>query len=252
MRDRPKILIVDDDPQVLSVLEELLSRKDYLTVTADRGKKALDIIEREKIDLVLMDITLPDLDGIWLTRMLRQKHETRLIPIIMITAHTERDFRIKGIQAGADDFITKPLDREEILARIRTSLNLSYYRRELPEKKELETLIGEATDGIVVCSPDWKIEEANKNARESLDLPESEDINLLDYIYSGLSVSIPRKDLADLDRAHKTFYIFRKRTESEKPLCLLANLDVFKVPSGKPVSILLDLRIIDHADYPRG
>ncbi len=239
---KSRILVVDDDHEVVALLEKLLVKKGYEVIKAHSGEDALEIVATESLDLVILDITLPGVDGIWVTRRMRQDEKTRVIPIIIITGHQEKEYRIKGIEAGADDFITKPFDIDEVLARVRTSLNLSYYRTELREKEELDTLVKETVDGVIICSPDWLIEEINSSARDCLDIPQEKDINLLDYIFRDFSVSIDRNDLADLSVTHKTFYIVKRSTKDQKPVHLLANLDIFKVPSGEPSSILLDLR----------
>ncbi|MFC1643804.1 PleD family two-component system response regulator [Candidatus Omnitrophota bacterium] len=242
MKNTPRILVVDDDHALVDLLERLLVHKEYEVLKAYSGEEALKIVSEESVDLVLLDIELPGVDGIWVTRRLRQDEKTRMIPIIMITGHAEKEYKIKGIEAGADDFITKPVDIDEVLARVRTSLDLSYYRRQLHEKDELETLIKETIDGVVICSPDWIIEEMNDSAQKCLNLQQQKNTNLLDFIFSDFSVSVPRKELADMSLTHKTFYIIKKGTENQKPVYLLASLDIFRVPTGEPTSILLDLR----------
>jgi len=167
-----QILVVDDDPEIVSLLEKLLARTGYRVLKAYSGNEAMRIILEQPLDLIILDIILPDINGIWITRRIRQDEKTRMIPIIIITGHREKELRIKGIEAGADDFITKPFDIDEILARVRTSLNLSYYRRELHEKKEFDALIHETVDGVILCSADWTIEEMNASARECLNIQE--------------------------------------------------------------------------------
>jgi DNA-binding response OmpR family regulator len=242
MKDRSRILVVDDEVKNVELLEAILQPKGYDVVTASDGKECLEKLASEEIDMVLLDVMMPGADGFWVTRMIRQNEKTRLVPIVLITALREQEDRVKGIDAGADDFISKPFDKNEVLAKVRTSLNLSYYRRELHEKEEFEAVIREMTDGIVICSPDWMIETINNSARACLNVPEPRGLNLLNHIFENFNLSISRKGLSDLASGHRSFDIYVEETKTAKPLYLRANLDIFKVPSGEPSSILLTLR----------
>ncbi|MFH1665123.1 MAG: response regulator, partial [Candidatus Omnitrophota bacterium] len=241
MKDKARILVVDDEKSNVKLLEAILLAKGYEVVTASGGEECLEKLAREEIDMILLDVMMPGADGFWVTRRIRQDEKIRLVPVVLITALREKEDRIKGIDAGADDFISKPFDKEEVLARVRTSLDLSYYRRELHEKEEFEAVIREMTDGIVVCLPDWMIKEINTSARGCLDIAESRGVNLLDHIFGNFSLTVSRKELSDLDAEHRAFDIFREETEKVRPLYLRVNMDIFKIPSGEPSSILLTL-----------
>ena len=114
-----KILICDDDKDIVRALRIYLSTGDYQIFEAYTGREALDVMEREEIQLVLMDIMMPELDGISATEKLRQKSN---VPIILLTAKSESSDKILGLEAGADDYITKPFDPMEVLARVRSQL----------------------------------------------------------------------------------------------------------------------------------
>ncbi|MBL7129655.1 MAG: response regulator [Ignavibacteria bacterium] len=118
-----KILIIEDDPAVLFGLEELFKSENYTVVTVTNGKEGLNLALSSKPDLILLDINLPDLSGFDVCRKLR---ESKFInPIIMLTARTEQVDKVVGLEIGADDYITKPFDSREVIARVRAHLRRS-------------------------------------------------------------------------------------------------------------------------------
>lgn len=123
---RSKILIVDDEPFNVDYLEQELADLGYETSSAANGQEALDKVAADTPDLILLDVMMPVMDGFTVCRLLKEQEETRLIPIIIMTALDARADRITGIQAGVDDFLTKPVDEAELLARIETALKLKH------------------------------------------------------------------------------------------------------------------------------
>ncbi|HZT05827.1 MAG TPA: response regulator [Chloroflexota bacterium] len=130
---RAKILIVDDVPANIRMLEGILEPRGYAISTATNGREALDRITSDMPDLVLTDIVMPIMDGYDLCRKLRSAETTRLLPVIMITASGEQE-KLNTIDAGADDFIVKPLNRAELLARVRSLLRVKDYQDQLKAK----------------------------------------------------------------------------------------------------------------------
>lgn len=140
------ILCVDDIPQNLKLLEALLAPAGYKILEAERGEKALKIIQEKTPDLVLLDVMMPDMDGFEVIRKIREDEKLQLLPIILITALTAKEDRVKGINAGCDDFISKPVDKMELLAKISSLLKikayndlLSNYRNELESEVAIRT-----------------------------------------------------------------------------------------------------------------
>jgi len=132
LRQRPpKILVVDDKLDTLLLLRELLSSRDYEVITATDAEEAEDKVHSEKPDLVLLDVVMPGKSGYELCRELKDDPFTRLIPVVMITGLTARDDRVRGIEAGADDFLSKPLYPEELFARVKSLLKLKEFTDEL-------------------------------------------------------------------------------------------------------------------------
>src|SRR2546427_1717159 len=119
-----KILVVDDEVKNVKLLEALLLPRGYTVVKAYNGEEALQQVQQEQPDLILLDVMMPLLDGFEVCKRLKGNDETHLIPVVIMTALGQVEDRIKGIEAGADDFLTKPFNRDELLARIRTSLRL--------------------------------------------------------------------------------------------------------------------------------
>ncbi len=118
-----RILIVDDEPLNVDYLEQELDGHGFVTETATDGLEALERVAASPPDLVLLDVMMPRLDGISALRILREDPETRLIPVVLMTALNAVEDRVRGIEAGADDFLSKPVDDRELLARIRTALD---------------------------------------------------------------------------------------------------------------------------------
>jgi putative two-component system response regulator len=125
------ILVVDDKIDTVLLLRELLTSRGYRVVTASDAHEAQEALREGKPDLILLDVVMPGKSGYELCRELKADPTTRLIPIIMITGLTDREDRIRGIEAGADDFLSKPLYPEELFARVRSLLKLKEFTDEL-------------------------------------------------------------------------------------------------------------------------
>jgi DNA-binding response OmpR family regulator len=137
--ERCKILIVDDEPFNVDYLEQELEDLGYETVSASNGQEALEKVATQVPDLILLDVMMPVMDGFTVCRILKDHEATRLIPIVIMTALDAREDRIRGIKAGADDFLTKPVHQEELLARIETALKLKRtVDRKIGELRELK------------------------------------------------------------------------------------------------------------------
>jgi two-component system, OmpR family, alkaline phosphatase synthesis response regulator PhoP len=113
------VLVVDDERQIAEIARDYLEHAGYAVLTAGDGRDALDIVRAKRPDLVVLDIRLPNLDGLTLARTLRREQDT---PIIMLTARVEESDRLAGLEVGADDYITKPFSPRELVARVRAVL----------------------------------------------------------------------------------------------------------------------------------
>jgi len=164
-----KILIVDDEPFNVDYLEQELEDLGYTTVNARNGYEALDKVALEAPDLILLDVMMPLMDGLTVCRILKEDDETCLIPIVIMTALDGFDDRIKGIEAGADDFLIKPVNQRALLARIQTALRLKHtVEGRLSElrrtKDHFAKFVPEAVKRLVAANPEAP--ELAKHARD--------------------------------------------------------------------------------------
>jgi signal transduction histidine kinase len=134
------ILIVEDNPVALTLTRDLLEPEGYALVCCGDGQAALAAAEAHAPDLVLLDVMLPGMTGFDVCRHLRATPRLAEVPIVMLTALSDRASRLQGLRAGADDFLSRPVDREELLARIRTIMRLNRYRRLGEERRRFEAL----------------------------------------------------------------------------------------------------------------
>ncbi|HBA61216.1 MAG TPA: two-component system response regulator [Elusimicrobia bacterium] len=122
-----RILIVDDEDFNQELIQALLEPKGYEVVTADNGKQALEILAQKNIDLILLDINMPVMNGFEMCLLVKQDPRTRHIPVIMITSLESRDSRLKGMETGAEEFLHKPVDQAELLLRVGNILRAAEY-----------------------------------------------------------------------------------------------------------------------------
>jgi putative two-component system response regulator len=130
-RRKQSILVVDDNLVNAMLMKELLERRGYPTMAVQNAAAAEAEIRREAPDLILLDVVMPDKTGYELCRELKADSKTRLIPVVMITGLSDREDRLKGIEAGADDFLSKPISSEELFARVNSLLKLKEFTDEL-------------------------------------------------------------------------------------------------------------------------
>jgi len=132
-RYQPRILIVDDEPKNLKLLQAMLTPMNYDVVQAENGNDALSKIDRIDIDLVLLDVMMPELDGFETCRRMKTNPKTQMIPVVIVTALDDMNSKVKGIEAGADDFLTKPVNRLELVARTQSLIRLKMLHNSLTD-----------------------------------------------------------------------------------------------------------------------
>ena len=164
-----KILIVDDDPELLRLIAFPLHRAGYETLGATDGEEALAKARKEKPDLIILDIMLPELDGIEVCQRLRSNPETVTLPIIMLSALTSVDDKIKGLEAGADEYLTKPISPKEVVARVHAMLERTARLRQVQPREGGRVLgfIG-ATGGVGTTTATLNVAVALAEAHESV------------------------------------------------------------------------------------
>lgn len=122
---RQRIVVVEDEPDILEILRYNLEREDYAVNVFSRGDDALEEIRKNPPDLLLLDLMLPGMDGLEITRLLKRNRETARIPLIMLTAKDQEVDRIVGLELGADDYLTKPFSPREVVLRVKAVLRRS-------------------------------------------------------------------------------------------------------------------------------
>lgn len=132
--ETPLILIVDDEPDNLEVLESRLIRRNYRVISADRGAKALKLLEEVEPDLILLDVIMPGMDGFETLTRMKEMKKGIFMPIILLTSQDDKETRIKGLDIGADDYLTKPVDMDELTARIRSMLRIKDLKKQIVVK----------------------------------------------------------------------------------------------------------------------
>jgi DNA-binding response OmpR family regulator len=125
--DPARLLIVDDEAKNRKLLETLLRAEGYVTTSVTNGEEALAAVAEAPPDLILLDIMMPGMDGYQVAKILKGKTFSAHIPIIMVTAMADRNARLAGLNAGAEEFLTKPVDRTELWLRVRNLLRLKAY-----------------------------------------------------------------------------------------------------------------------------
>jgi PAS domain S-box-containing protein len=161
MHRPPAILIVDDLAPTRELLRDMLAGHGYELLTADGGAAALAIARARQPDLVLLDLMMPDIDGLQVCRQLRAAPSTAHVPVIIVTALDDQRSRLAGLEAGCDDFITKPVDMVELRARVRTIVTLNRYRTLLDEQRRFERLFDLSPIGLLIADDAGVIQLAN-------------------------------------------------------------------------------------------
>jgi len=156
---KPKILIVDDEEWNLRVLASYLLPQGYEVITANDAEEVLRRVDEDKLDLILLDVMMPGKDGFTLCREIKKQKRLQSIPIILITARHETIDKVNGLESGADDVLTKPVEREELSARVRAHLRIKFLVDEIDAwNKNVEQKIRDRTK---------ELSEENKDLDES-------------------------------------------------------------------------------------
>jgi len=135
---KARILIVDDETHILRLLRSILAREtSYEVVEATNAATALELIAEKAPDLILTDVVMPEKDGFDLCKEIKQQLQTRFVPVVMVTGLNKREYRIRGLEAGADDFLTKPFDVVELLTRVKSLLRMKRLHDEVEYKNNL-------------------------------------------------------------------------------------------------------------------
>ena len=187
MTGRPRVLVVDDEPANRRLLVDLVTREGCDAVVAAGGADALAILGRDPIDLVLLDIMMPEVDGLAVLAELRRRGSLPALPVVVVTAHDDRPLRIQALSAGATDFLHKPIDHVEVACKVRTLIELRRLREralatlrdELRESDHLLRLRFEQSPvAIIVWDVELRVTAWNPAAERLFEYPRAEAIGL--------------------------------------------------------------------------
>src|SRR5947208_3077239 len=140
--DTARVLVVDDEATVSSLFARILSAEGYDVQTASDFNSARDQLDRHPPDVILLDVVLPGTDGFAICKWLKDNAPTRLTPVILVTALGDRDSRINGRRVGADDFLIKPVDSQELIARVGSAVRLKRYTDDLDSAASIVMTLG--------------------------------------------------------------------------------------------------------------
>jgi DNA-binding response OmpR family regulator len=132
-KERSCVLIVDDDLNTLEILRRWLAREGYATVTAESGPACLSALERNAVDVILLDVMMPGMDGLEVCERLRDSTAWRQIPVLLLTAKDDMETRARGMSLGVSEYLTKPVNKEELFARLRSQVHSRELQRRMTE-----------------------------------------------------------------------------------------------------------------------
>ncbi len=237
------ILMVDDNPKNLQLLGTTLRNEGYHLEFATNGRMALNWVEKKVFDLLLLDIMMPEMSGFEVCDIIRKRNDYTDTPIIFLTAKTEKESVIEGFKLGAQDYITKPFDTSELLARVRTHLELRYRKKQLEEiNNHLEELVKERTKELEIANE--KLSAANEELMK-LDIAKSEFLHIIAHEIrtplNGIKGSIDI--IRELNEANSLGVLFNILDESVTRLekFSLVALKITQLQAGK---YELDMQIL--------
>ncbi len=223
MQYSPTILIVDDIPDNVSTLFHFLDTHDFEVLVARDGEAALELIDYERPDLILLDVMMPGIDGFETCRRLKADVKTQEIPIIFMTALSDTLDKVKGFELGAVDYITKPIHQEEVLARINTHITLRHLQQQLEVKNtELATKNVELeTKNAELEAKNAELDAFSYTVAHDLKNPLSHLIGMSDLLQNEFSENLSQQGYQCLQHIFKSSY---KMIEIINALLLLASV----------------------------
>jgi DNA-binding NarL/FixJ family response regulator len=132
IRDHKRLLLIDDDPNLILLVKDYLEFRGYEVITAENGREALEVLENDIPDMIICDVMMPEMDGYTFVNQVRQDERTSWIPVLFLSAKGQSQDRVKGLNIGADVYMVKPFEPEELVAQVEASLKQAYRQRQQP------------------------------------------------------------------------------------------------------------------------
>ncbi len=253
IEEKAKILVVDDEPKNVKLLDAILKQANYDVIKAYNGQEALAITNKTDIDLILLDIMMPEMSGYEVCRRLKGSESTRMIPIIMVTALDDVEWKVRGIEAGSDDFITKPPNKAELIARVNSLVNVNALNKKLTS---IENVLISMANAVEAKDPytQGHISRVSNMAvalgqRMGLSAREIDDLRLGGILHDIGKIGTPEKILNKPGKLDpEEFEIIKQHAEMGYKICL---------PLGKTLGPALDVirhhhEKLDGTGYPDG
>ncbi len=217
----PIILVIDDEPIARQTLEALLASDSVQLFFAEEGQTGIEMAQKLRPDAIILDVMMPGLDGYQVCRKLRADPNLAETHIILLTALDDRDARLAGLMAGADDFISKPFDGLELQLRLRTITRLSRFHRLLAERSRFSWLVEHSEDGYLLVNSSGIIQYANSSAQALLHLPQ--DSVGVDFFSHVLRYYMPRPAETWVEWANEpvTCYLVQPESATARAFWLL-------------------------------
>ncbi|OGS17582.1 MAG: hypothetical protein A2219_01065 [Elusimicrobia bacterium RIFOXYA2_FULL_50_26] len=230
-----KILLVDDEARNLKLLQAMLAPEGYELLTASSGEEALQLLSGQQVNMAILDVMMPGINGFELLAKIRESESLKAIPVLLITALTEKEYKLKGLRAGADDYISKPFDRDELLARVEAQMRLSWLRQQLAEKEKVARIAEVIEEGIIITGKNFAPVVVSARAGELLEIE-----NLPDNIVTYLSEKYGKSITCTAETC--SFLFERSETSKYNPLFLSVAAYPVKNPQGEVESYVFIVR----------
>ncbi|MHC9543454.1 MAG: ATP-binding protein [Vulcanimicrobiota bacterium] len=239
-----RIIVVDDEEPNIAFMKGFLNSIGYRTEGIMGGEKAVDLVVKNPPDLLITEIMTSGIDGFEVTRRLREEKSTRTLPIIIMTAQRSKSGRLQAFESGADEFITKPVDKNEVEKRINGLLERNFFRSLIDEKKKLDAIVEGMSDGIIILDPDFRLVRCNTAARRLLGLKKklSGSSNLLDHLFGNFRISMRRTQIERGKKKEEPVRIVRPETDRLKALYISGKIARLRDPLGNMSSIVITVR----------
>ena len=238
------VLIVDDRAEARKALKSVLAQDGYDLMEASNGVEGLSLAKQTRPDVVLLDVMMPEMDGNEVCRAIREDGDLAAVPVVMITGLDDKESKLQATWSGADDFITKPFDREEVRARVRMITRLNRYRLLVEERERVDRLITLSPDGIVLLEETGDIRFANPRTYVMLGLDSSDESLIGTPIWNWTDPTLKERFASDLQELllggkDRLWIETRLRTEKGGSLPVEITAGRFPLDDGHGVQFVL-------------